>query len=107
MTTNCPSAHRRTSNSNPVAPHSKAFLNDAIVFSPRRGYPGAPRCPNMIMPSVYSPPKLGGVPSEARRGGSLRNPPPIVLLSSHNGCPPNFGGEPGILYKGQAGERNG
>src|SRR5262245_24250815 len=51
MTTRRPSPQRRTSNSRPVAPSCSAFRNDAFVFSPRRGYPGAPRCPKTIIMS--------------------------------------------------------
>src|SRR5205823_2206473 len=59
ITTKRPSPQRRTSNSSPVAPHCNAFLNEAIVFSPRRGYPGAPRCPKMITIPVYAPNGIG------------------------------------------------
>src|SRR5213593_1750037 len=60
------------------------------------------------VPPVYyresSPPKLGGEPSEARRGGSRKEPPDIALLvygcalsrlrfASRNVCPPNLGGQ--------------
>src|SRR5437899_11173692 len=46
---------------------------------------------NMVL-YTNSPPKLGGVPSEARRGGSHKNLP-VFAHFVREATPPNFGGE--------------